>query len=145
VTTGLLLEDLDFTSKVRNLVVTMVYEYQRTDLSVRLTLDQISTLTFKDLATVPLSITHHTFLEFLLFSIKNLARKHGSERKGKIMNNKSRLEENLRVAAAKETQILAKMMGPLTAVAQGNLTSNKLLLEGTQAILRGTKSLSNPF
>ena len=126
---NLLLEDLDFTSKVRNLVVTILYEYQRTDLSVRLTLDQISTLTFKDLATVPLSITHHTFLEFLLFSIKNLARKHGSERKGKIMNNKSRLEENLRVAAAKETQILAKMMGPLTAVAQGNLEEELLLVK----------------
>ena len=31
------------------------------------------------------------------------------------------------------------------AMKLSHLTSNKLLLEGTQAILRGTKSLSNPF
>ena len=70
------------------------------------------------------AITHHSFLEFLLFSIKNLARKHGSERKGKIMNNKSRLEEILRVAAAKETRILAQMIGPSTADAQANLEAD---------------------
>ena len=40
------------------------------------------------------------------------------------MNNKSRLEEILRVAAAKETRILAQMIGPSTADAQANLEAD---------------------
>ena len=44
----------------------------------------------------PLSINPHQFLEFLLFSIKGVARRHGQQKKASLNSRKENIEELIR-------------------------------------------------
>ena len=57
-------------------------------------------------AEIPLSINPHQFLEFLLFSIKGVARRYGKDKKASLNSRKEKAEEMLRRLTALQDDLL---------------------------------------
>ena len=98
-----MLEEPDFIIKVREQIAWTLYEYQKleTPQSVPLSFREISCMSPEEQFKIELSINPHQFIEFLLFSIKGVARKYGQARKTNLIRRKETAEEKL----LKETKV----------------------------------------
>ena len=98
-----MLSEADFLRKVREQIAWTLSEYQDTATpeTPTLSVHEILCMTPAQQSDIQLTINPHQFLEFLLFSIKGVARKHGKEKKASLLTRKERTEEQLR----KETKV----------------------------------------
>ena len=62
-------------------------------------------------ANIKLSINPHQFLEYLLFSIKGVARRHGQQKKASLITRKERTEELIR----RETKVHDALLSQVRA------------------------------
>ena len=94
-----MLKDLAFLEKVDEQIVWTIWTYQEPAAdSDPLMLQEISLLSKDERAAIPLSINPHQFLEYLLFSIKGVARRHGQVKKATLLTQKREVEDRLAAA-----------------------------------------------
>ena len=100
-----MLKDLAFLQKVDEQIIWNIWQYQEplAD-SEPLSLHEISLLTKSERASVPLNINPHQFLEYTLFSIKGVARRHGQVKKATLLNQKREAEEKLEAATKQQSE-----------------------------------------
>ena len=93
-----MLSEADFLRKVREQIAWTLSEYQDTATheTPPLSVHEILCMTPAQQSEINLTINPHQFLEFLLFSIKGVARKHGKEKKANLLTRKERSEDQLR-------------------------------------------------
>ena len=98
-----MLSDSDFLRKVREQIACVLFEHQdlETPESSPHTALEIFGMNPLQQSAIPLTINPHQFLEFLLFAIKGVARRHGKEKKSSLLSRKEKAEALLR----KETKV----------------------------------------
>ena len=106
-----MLNEADFLRKVREQIAWTLSEYQDTATpeTPPLSVHEILCLTPAQQSDIQLTINPHQFLEFLLFSIKGVARKHGKEKKANLLTRKERAEEQLRKESKVHDALLVRI------------------------------------
>ena len=100
-----MLKDLAFIQKVDEQIAWNIWQYQEPAADTEpLTLREISLLSKEEKAQVPLNINPHQFLEYTLFSIKGVARRHGQVKKSTLLKQKYEAEERLENAVRREKE-----------------------------------------
>ena len=101
-----MLKDLAFLQKVDEQIIWNIWQYQDPPAdSEPLTLCEISLLSKSERAKVPLNINPHQFLEYTLFSIKGVARRHGQVKKATLLNQKREAEDSLEAAVKQQREL----------------------------------------
>ena len=91
-----MLKDAAFLRKVDDQIAWDIWTYQEPAADAEpLELKEISMMSKDERASVPLNINPHQFLEFLLFSIKGVARRHGQVMKTTLLDQKRVVEDRL--------------------------------------------------
>ena len=92
-----MLDDQDFCKKVRDTIARILYEYQSLDDpgAEPIEMNEILLMTPEQQSELKMSINPHQFLEFLLFSIKGVARRHGQHMKADLIARKETAEAKL--------------------------------------------------
>ena len=108
-----MLNDNDFREKVDEQIAWVLHEYQlpETPETEPHTLRAILFMNPTQQANIKLSINPHQFLEYLLFSIKGVARRHGQQKKASLITRKERTEELIR----QETQVHDALLSQVRA------------------------------
>ena len=106
-----MLNEADFLRKVREQIAWTLSEYQDTATpeTPPLSVHEILCMTPAQQSDIQLTINPHQFLEFLLFSIKGVARKHGKEKKANLLTRKERAEEQLRKESKVHDALLVRI------------------------------------
>ena len=104
-----MLNDQEFLKKVDDQIARIVYEYQEPvtpEVPEPYDLRDILYMTPAERASVPNSLNPHQLLEFILFSIKGVARRYGKEKKVNLLTRKEMAEEAVRRATAKHDELV---------------------------------------
>ena len=104
-----MLDDQEFLKKVDDQIARIVYEYQEPatpEVPEPYDLRDILYMTPAERASVPNSLNPHQLLEFILFSIKGVARRYGKEKKVNLLTRKEMAEEAVRRATAKHDELV---------------------------------------
>ena len=134
-----MLKDLAFLEKVDEQIVWTIWTYQEPAAdSDPLMLQEISLLSKDERAAIPLSINPHQFLEYLLFSIKGVARRHGQVKKATLLTQKREVEDRL-AAATRRVQECQRLRD------QGDFTDELevIMLEAQRTLGTSKARLSN--
>ena len=108
-----MLNDNDFREKVVEQIARVLHEYQlpETPETEPHTLRAILFMNPTQQSNIKLSINPHQFLEYLLFSIKGVARRHGQQKKASLITRKERTEELIR----RETKVHDALLSQVRA------------------------------
>ena len=108
-----MLNDNDFREKVDEQIAWVLHEYQlpETPETEPHTLRAILFMNPTQQSNIKLSINPHQFLEYLLFSIKGVARRHGQQKKASLITRKERTEELIR----RETKVHDALLSQVRA------------------------------
>ena len=106
-----MLDEPDFLTKVKEQIAGTLFNYQalETPESNPLDIHEILSMTPAQQAEINMSLNPHQFLEFLLFSIKGVARKYGKKRKTNLVTRKERAEEKLKALTKVHDVLLNKI------------------------------------
>ena len=106
-----MLEKPDFLKKVREQIAYTLLNYQaaETPESILLNIHQILDMTPAQQAEIKITLNPHQFLEYLLFSIKGVARKYGQRRKANLVREKESAEEKQKALTKLHDGLLEKI------------------------------------
>ena len=105
-----MLEEPDFLKRVKEQIACTLFNYQaaETPESNLLDIHEILAMTPAQQAEINLTLNPHQFLEYLLFSIKGVARKYGQKRKANLVRKKECAEERLKALTKAHDVLLEK-------------------------------------
>ena len=105
-----MLDELDFCKKVRDTIARVLFDYQQREDPTKdpLTMNDILLMTPLQQAEIPMTLNPHQLLEFLLFSIKGVARRYGQEKKTDLMESKGAAEAKLMEKTRRHDALLEK-------------------------------------
>ena len=131
-----MLDETDFCKKVRERIARTLFDYQlpETPLDNPLEFQNILDMNPAQQSAIKMSLNPHQFLEYLLFSIKGLARGYGKQKKTNLMSRKEKAEEKLRRLTRTHDDLLKKLrLGPNGATEQAyikvKMVNNHWLLQ----------------
>ena len=133
-----MLDDQEFLKKVDDQIARIVYEYQepvRPEVPNTYDLREILYMTPAQRAAVPSSLNPHQFLEFLLFSIKGVARRYGKEKKVNLLSRREMAEEAVRRATTTHDELVNKIRSGQLGENEEELIKVKSEIMGFQKVI----------
>ena len=127
-----MLDETDFCKKVRERIARTLFEYQlpETPLDTPLEFQTILEMNPAQQSEINMSLNPHQFLEYLLFSIKGLARGYGKQKKTNLLMRKEKAEEKLRRLTKTHDDLLKKLrLGPNGATEQAYIEVKMVITE----------------
>ena len=106
-----MLNESDFCKKVRERIARILHEYQLPENpgDEPLDLGEIFLMPPAQQSALRMSLNPHQLLEFILFSIKGVARGYGKQRKTNLMTRKEKAESKLRSATSSHEDLVRKL------------------------------------